>query len=35
MFYNSMYEEYCNMKTPEIAKMVKERIEKAIAEYED
>ena len=29
------YEEYASMKTPEIAKMVKERIEKAIAEHED
>lgn len=27
-----MYEEYCNMKTPEIAKMVKSRIEAVIAE---
>ena len=30
-----MYDEYASMKTPEIAKMVKERIEKAIEEYED
>ncbi|MDD6811119.1 MAG: lysophospholipid acyltransferase family protein [Lachnospiraceae bacterium] len=30
-----MYEEYASMKTPEIAKMVKERIEKAIAEHEE
>lgn len=28
------YEEYGRMKTPEIAKLVKDRIEKAIAEYE-
>lgn len=28
------YEEYASMKTPEIAKMVRGRIEKAIAEYE-
>ncbi len=27
------YEEYCVMKTPQIAAMVKGRIEKAIAEY--
>lgn len=29
------YEEYCGMKTPEIAEMVKQRIEVAIAEYEN
>lgn len=29
------YEEYASMKTPEIARMVKERIEKAIAEQEN
>lgn len=29
------YEEYCGMKTPEIAEMVKQRIEAAIAEYEN
>ena len=26
-------EEYCNMKTPEIAKLVKSRIAEAITEY--
>ena len=29
------YEEYCGMKTPEIAEMVKQRIETAISEYEN